>query len=126
MKKIKFYLTVSLFAALMVTSCSSNEEVTSATPEAKLPESAKAPEVVAFREAFVASIKAKSKLVNTTDESAKIAKVDADITQASITFLQACGVSKAELQSKQVQDPTEIRRMAIALLAKKTAIITNN
>lgn len=126
MKELKFFVAVILFATLTFTSCSSNEEVANATPVATLPESAKSLEVIAFREAFVASIKAKSRLANSEGESAKMAKVDAEITEASKTFLEASGVSKSELQSKASQDPSELRRIAIALLAQKTAIISNN
>lgn len=126
MKKLNFFVAVSLFATLIMTSCSSNEEITNATPVATLPESAKSPEVIAFREAFVASIKAKSKLANLEGKNAKMAQVDAEIIEASKTFLEASGVSKSELQSKASQDPSELRRMAIALLAQKTAIISNN
>lgn len=119
-------MAVVLFATFTLFSCSSNEEASTAKPEFRLPESAKSPEVITFRNAFVASIKAKSRSGNSQETSAEIAKSEAEMTESSKTFLEANGFFKIELQTKEAPDPSEIRRMALALLAKKTAIIFNN
>jgi ribosome-binding protein aMBF1 (putative translation factor) len=128
MKKVQLFVAFSIFSAIAIstTSCSSSEEVANTEQELVLPESAKTPEVNAFKDALIKSVKAKSQLSNRNVNSDESKKIEADMTDASKTFLQANGVSNEELQQKSFQDPSSIRRMAIALLAKQTALTSKN
>jgi len=87
MKKLIF-VAASLFVTMAsgITSCSS-EEAVAAPAQVSLPESAKSPEVIAFRTAFVANIKAKSNMANETGNPDELAAIKASILEASKTFL---------------------------------------
>ena len=89
-----------------------------------MPESAKAPEVVSFKEALIINFKAKAAARNTPQSSEEKIKTETAVNEASKTFLLANGVSLSELESKTNQE--EIFKMAIALYARKTAAISNN
>lgn len=124
MKKFK-NLSFILLIAICIIACSSNEEAV-ATSNLVMPESAKAPEVVAFKNALISSIKAKSILQDKSENSVEKTKIETDFFEASKTFLLASGISQDEIESKMSQNKNEIRSLAMALLAKKTAAIPNN
>ena len=126
MKKTTIFLAVLFVTiSLGITSCNTSEEAMQGT-QTVLPESAKAPEVIAFQKALNEHVKNKSQLNlsdNATDAKAKNTEA---LNNASKTFLIANGYNIEELQSKSAQDPKELYRMALALYAKKTQITTNN
>ncbi len=122
MKKLK-YLSFIFLAVFCLIGCSTSEETTT-TQNIVMPESAKAPEVVAFKEALIINFKAKAAARNTPQSSEEKIKTETAVNEASKTFLLANGVSLSELESKTNQE--EIYRMAIALYARKTAAISNN
>lgn len=122
MKKLK-YLSFIFLTIFCFTSCSTSEETTT-TQNIVMPESAKAPEVVAFKEALIINFKAKAAARNTPQSSEEKIKTETAVNEASKTFLLANGVSLSELESKTNQE--EIFKMAIALYARKTAAISNN
>ena len=126
MKKTSIFLS-AVFASITlgISSCNSSEEITQVS-QVSLPESAKAPEVIAFQKALIDHVKNKSQLnLSETATDAKAKNTEA-LNNASKTFLLANGYSLEELQSKSAQDSKELYRMALALYAKKTQITTNN
>ena len=122
MKKLK-YLSFIFLTIFCFTSCSTSEETTT-TQNIVMPESAKAPEVVAFKEALIINFKAKAAARNTPQSSEEKIKTETAVNEASKTFLLANGVSLSELESKTNQE--EVFKMAIALYARKRAAISNN
>ena len=124
MKKIK-YIPLLFIAILALFACSTNEEAVT-TNSVIMPESAKAHEVITFKNALIENIKAKHEAKDKPENNADKIKIDADFFEASKTFLLASGISQIEVDSKAKQNETEIQKMALALLAQKTAAIHNN
>lgn len=124
MKKIK-YIPLLFIAILALFACSTNEEAVT-TNSVIMPESAKAPEVITFKNALIENIKAKHEAKDKPENNADKIKIDADFFEASKTFLLASGISQIEVDSKAKQNEAEIQKMALALLAQKTAAIHNN
>lgn len=125
MKKINLFVVAFLLATLTFASCSSTDLLANDESVARLPASADSPAVNTFRQEFVYNIKVKSLIENDAGRTAELEAANAKMTKASKVFLKANGISLTNFDNND-KDSQEIRRIAIALFAKQTAIISNN
>ncbi len=119
--KRKYYFMIVLMVsslAVLTTSCSS-EENTVAPTVAVAPAAARAPEVLAFREAMINQIKERSKMGKQANEASAEMKENRQIVDAARKLLLATGQTQEELQSKTANSNAVLISMALKEYAKQ-------
>ena len=120
----KLIYAVAVFSSLVLTSCSSEENVT-ANPESKIAPIQSA-EIIAFQKAWVQQIKERNGQTEKTVSPEMAAKTQDQVTDAAKNLLLANGYSDADFQSKTNGNDAAIRSMALRVLAEKTKITSKN
>lgn len=128
MKKKLFLKNLFMFSIVTIglTSCSSEENITSKT-ELVAPASSKTPEIIAFQNALIQQMKDRNQPENkNADVSAQSMKNNAKVIDTAKELLIANGVSESNILSKTKGNEAAIRSLALKILAEQTKITSNN